>query len=176
MSGKKYGDAKDLAGLLGVSRPRITALIKRGIFGDVAKRKKDGTYRIDLEAAAAIARQNIDPAQPAGKIKGADSSARGVKPTGGIDYVTARALNEQYKAAVKKLEYEERIGKLVDAKKVQEIAFDTARRVRDSLLNIPDRLSALLAAEPNEIKVRELLTKEIRQALSELVDNNGAAT
>jgi len=173
MRPKRYGDAKDLANLLNVSRPRVTALIKRGIFGDAVKRKKDGTYRIDLEVAAATARQNIDPGQPAGKIKGADST-QGVKPAGGIDYVTARALNEQYKAAVKKLEYEERTGKLINADKVRETAFDVARRVRDGMLNIPDRVAAIIAAESNEIKVRELLTKEIREALSELVDNGAA--
>lgn len=170
---RKYGDAKDLAGLLNVSRPRVTALIKRGVLGETVKRKRDGTYRIDLEAAAAMARQNIDPGQPAGKIKTAGGSQQGGgKLVGGIDYVTARALNEQYKAAVKKLEYEERTGKLISADKVRETAFDVARRVRDAMLNIPDRVSALIAAESNEIKVRELLTKEIRQSLMELVDHD----
>jgi len=57
---------------------------------------------------------------------------------------------------------------LVPAKDVKDAAFETARRVRDALLNIPDRLAALLAAEQDRIRAHELLTKEIRSALERL--------
>jgi hypothetical protein len=51
---------------------------------------------------------------------------------------------------------------------VKRESFRTARQVRDSLLNLPDRLAAELAAETNQFKVHQRLVKEIRRALEEL--------
>lgn len=69
------------------------------------------------------------------------------------------------KAQMAQLELAKRRGELVEVAKVQQEAFATGRQVRDALLNLPDRLAAVFAAEtvPHEIHV--LLTKEIRQAL-----------
>ncbi len=39
-----------------------------------------------------------------------------------------------------RLDYEEREGKLIDASKVRDDAFQTGRMVRDGLLAIPDRM------------------------------------
>ena len=50
----------------------------------------------------------------------------------------------------------------------QQPSTRTARQVRDSLLNLPDRLAAELAAETNQFKVHQRLVKEIRRALEEL--------
>ncbi len=57
--------------------------------------------------------------------------------------------------------------KFVDADEIEAVAF-RARVVRDSLLDIPDRLAAVLAAESDSRKVHALLSAEIRQALEEL--------
>jgi hypothetical protein len=43
-----------------------------------------------------------------------------------------------------------------------------ARIVRDSMLNIPDRVAAELAAETDPFKVQQRLSAEIRLALIEL--------
>ena len=40
--------------------------------------------------------------------------------------------------------------------------------LRDSLLNIPDRLAGMLAAESDAQKIHAMLATEIRQALEEL--------
>ncbi len=56
----------------------------------------------------------------------------------------ARTMREFYEAKLAKLEYEKRIGKLIDSGKVRQNAFALARRLRDRLLNIPDRISAEL--------------------------------
>lgn len=60
------------------------------------------------------------------------------------------------------------IGKLVDIESVKKEAFTMARKVRDGLLNIPDRISAILATTSNEKEVHEILNKEINLALEEL--------
>ena len=53
-------------------------------------------------------------------------------------------------------------------------AFRRARIVRDGMLNLPDRLAAILAAEHDTTKVHTLMTTEIRTVLVELSDaDNG---
>jgi hypothetical protein len=92
---------------------------------------------------------------------------------GGLDYFRARAIRENYLARLAKIEFEEKTAKLVSRDEVQVAAFTKARTVRDNLLNIPDRLAATLAAEPDADKVHQTLTGEIRKALDELAGANG---
>jgi Rad3-related DNA helicase len=47
-------------------------------------------------------------------------------------------------------------------------AFNAARVVRNNLLNIPDRVSALLASMSDAEKIHELLSQEITTALEKL--------
>jgi hypothetical protein len=91
----------------------------------------------------------------------------------GLEYSKARAVRESYMARLAKIEFEERSGKLVSADEVQVSAFNRFRQFRDGMLNIPDRLAAVLAAETDPRQVHELLAAEIRKALSEFSDANG---
>lgn len=59
-------------------------------------------------------------------------------------------------------------GKMVSADEVKIAAFRRARIVRDGMLNLPDRVAALLAAETDVAKVHAILTKEIRLILEEI--------
>jgi hypothetical protein len=94
------------------------------------------------------------------------TAARG--GTSGLSFHEARTVKERYKAALLKIEFDEKMGALVDAEKVKLTAYNTARQVRDALLNIPTRISAILAAESDQNRVAEILTGEIRQALEAL--------
>jgi phage terminase Nu1 subunit (DNA packaging protein) len=66
------------------------------------------------------------------------------------------------------LEVRELKRELVPYKDVQDASFEKFRMVRDQFMNIPSRLSPILAAEKEAKKVRELLDKEIRQVLEAL--------
>jgi hypothetical protein len=92
---------------------------------------------------------------------------------GANQYTKARAVREHYQARLAKPDYEERVGKLVSKDEVQIAAFNKFRQFRDHLLNIPDRLSALLAAESEAPVVFEVLAKEIRKALNDFSDAAG---
>ena len=83
-------------------------------------------------------------------------------------FADAQAEKERYKAKLAKLEYEEKIGKLVDRENVEREAFRVARVVRDAMLSIPDRLAALVTAETDQAKNHTLMTKEIMAALKGL--------
>lgn len=88
-------------------------------------------------------------------------------PGSGIDYSRARAVRESYLARLAKIEFEERAGKLVSRDEVQIAAHNKYRIFRDAILNIPDRVAAVLAAETDSAKVHAVLVAEIRRALEE---------
>jgi hypothetical protein len=90
----------------------------------------------------------------------------------GLEYSKARAVRETYMARLAKIDFEERTAKLVSSDEVQVAAFNRFRQFRDGMLNIPDRLAAVLAAESQPRRVHELLTTEIRKALLEFGDAN----
>jgi hypothetical protein len=88
----------------------------------------------------------------------------------GLEYSKARAVRESYLARLAKIEFEERTAKLVSADDVKVSAFNRFRQFRDGMLNIPDRLASVLAAEADPRTVYDLLATEIRKALTEFSD------
>ena len=80
----------------------------------------------------------------------------------------AQTERERYRAKLARLDYERKVGRLVEVEQVEKQAFRVARLVRDGLLNLPDRLAGVLAAEGDQGKVHAMLSKEIRTALEEL--------
>jgi hypothetical protein len=103
---------------------------------------------------------------------------------GGLDYAMARAIIANYEARLVKLDYEERIKKLVKADEVSIAAFNLFRMFRDRLLNMPDRVVGALLAEFREAlralgvnvemvsleKVHGILMVEVRSFLEEFAD------
>jgi hypothetical protein len=92
---------------------------------------------------------------------------------GQSQYSRARAVREHYQARLAKLDFDERTGSLVSKDEVQISAFNVARECRDHMLNIPDRLAAMVAAEPDAAKCYEILSTEIRKALDAFANANG---
>ena len=80
----------------------------------------------------------------------------------------ARIMHEVYRAKLTKLDYDERIGKLVDAEKVKNENFKLARMVRDAMLTIPDRLAAEVAGMTDPVAVHQKMLNEIRRAIQSL--------
>ena len=116
-----------------------------------------------------------DPDAPLGSQRnGANSGDEGSEF--GI-FSEIQAKREHYRSEIARLEFEERIEKLVEKEQVREEAFHLARLVRDAMLNIPSRIAGILAAESDQRKVHDLLENEIRQALEALVigDTGGPA-
>lgn len=103
-------------------------------------------------------------ADPPEETPTADSSAK--------TYSQSRAVREAYNARLARIEYEVKTGKLISADKVKAEAYRTARTVRDALLNIPDRISAQVAAlaDVQTAQIHDLISTEIRLAMEELVN------
>lgn len=84
------------------------------------------------------------------------------------NFQNAKAIGERYKARMAKLNFEQKVGKLVDIEKVRKEAFDVAKLTRDTLLNIPNKICHELAAESDPGKVYQVLTEAITQGLETL--------
>ncbi len=95
------------------------------------------------------------------------------KADGGSDLSTlllkTRIKNEVEKGKLLESRVKTETKELVSAESVREAAFNTGRVIRDGMLNIPDRISSVLASSgSDERKIHEILTKEIRLVLEEL--------
>lgn len=91
----------------------------------------------------------------------------------GPDYSKARAVKEHYAARIAKIDFEERSGKLIDKVEAKSKTFEMFRKFRDRMTAIPDRCSALLAAEEDQFEVHRILTEEIDTALRDFADGDG---
>ena len=147
----------------GVSHTAVEKAVKQG-------RIKLTDGKLDVEAADRDWSRNSSPVNaPKPRSRTANG---GDGPASGPTYAQSRAVRELYLARLSKIEFEERAAKLVSRDEVTVAAFTKARTVRDNLLNIPDRLAAMLAAEVDPTEVYQILSDEIRKALSELSGDN----
>lgn len=85
-------------------------------------------------------------------------------------YSEARAAREFYQAQLARLKYEEQAGLLVRADQVAAEAFSRARRTRDQLGGIPERVSAIIAGIDDATEVQRILEDEIDRISQELSD------
>jgi len=69
------------------------------------------------------------------------------------------------RAKLARIERKKAEGGLIPMEEVRKDVFDMARATRDAVMSIPERIAAILAAEKDQGKVREILNNEIRQAL-----------
>jgi hypothetical protein len=173
-----------------LTQPRICQLLKAGKFEEAAV-KVGGRWNIDPKKADKILKQNISPSKKrqgefgARKTRGKPRPKRGSKRkpeatpeekkriskkagTESLSLHAAELMEKQYKAALKKLEYEKATGVLIEAEQVKKAAFDKARMLRDGLLNLKSKISPLLAIEQDATEIDKLLDKEFRQILGEL--------
>jgi phage terminase Nu1 subunit (DNA packaging protein) len=168
-----YVSQVELAKELGISQPRIALLKKQGVFKG-ATRINGKRVRFDLEKAKAVYDERVAPVNRVRKSKLTQrekvETVKQAKLPMEMDYSTARTLNEQYKAALKKLEFEERSGQLIGVDVVERTAFESGRKIRDQLQNVADRCSALVAAETDPFECKRILSKEINFILEELVN------
>lgn len=135
--------------------------------------------KVDIDAADQALAQHADPARATGSDPDAQSathnqSSQSFSNTGNsgpgntVDFATARTMREAYKAKLAKLEYEEKVGKLIDAENVKAEAFRTGRIVRDAMLMIPQRVQEMLATITDAHEIGEVLSREITIALDKL--------
>ncbi len=158
---------KDLATALGVSAATVTRDAAVGM----------PTHSVD--AAAAWRREHRRPRHRAQQPpEGATAagppqlpSAAPDKPDdSGGDYWASRARRERAEAELAELKLAEQQGVLVRADEVRAAYAKRAASLRESLLQMPSRLSAVLAAESAQVRCHDILQAEVHAILSGLVE------
>lgn len=190
LSARKYADHRKAAGLHGQSPQAVLAAIRAGRLEGAVERNDRGHWSIDPVAADRLwsertvttkqrgerNRGGRPPREPAGA---GPLFGEPDEPEGRSDRLAeskgetlsmrkAQEVRATYQAALTQLDYQERSGALVRAAAVQSEQFTIARQVREAVLQVPDRIAAQLAAEGDELQVRNLLNEELTAALRQL--------
>ena len=160
---------------MAVVRPDLAGAAFEGNQGNL---KIEDSGSLDLQVGGELRKTLHEPVTGiqylrAGVAQRGQEEDDGGSSFGGSQYTKARAVREHYTARLAKLEFEERTGKLVPKDEVQVAAFNKFRQFRDHMLNIPDRVAAMVAAESDAARCYEIIAIEIRKALNEFADSNG---
>lgn len=148
----------------GFTQPYVSYLINKGYIIPV----KD---KIDPEQALAALAAIRKPGRRLFR-KGTPEETYTTPPSKTAELSTVllktRIKNEVERGKLLEVEAKVKTGQYLDAQTVEKEAFQTARTVRDSLQNIPDRVSSLLASLSDSNEIYDILTQEIRTALETL--------
>lgn len=153
----------------GVSQPYISKLAKNGIL--VMRGNK-----IDVAATDTVlddkpaADPDSPPAGPQASFARPIRTGEDLGPTppgqqAGASFGQAKTIEMVFRAKLRRLEFETKQGKLIDAEAYRRAAADAFRMFRDGLLGIPDRLAMTIAAESDPKKVHLALKTEITREL-----------
>jgi hypothetical protein len=82
--------------------------------------------------------------------------------------VKTKLKNEIERGKLLEAKVKTETGELISAEKVRNAMFAKGRIIRDGMMNIPDRISSLLATINDSSQIHEILSKEIREVLMEL--------
>ncbi len=87
-------------------------------------------------------------------------------------YTAARTAEKRLKVELLELDLQLKKGEMVLTKDVEFAAYTAARQLRDRMLNIPDRVAAIIAAETDEVKIRDILTDHIESEIRSIAKDS----
>lgn len=102
------------------------------------------------------------PMKPMENDSGGDGASKGPS------YAQSRAIREAYMARLAKIEFEEKSGKLVPADAARVAIFNTARKARDMLMAVPDRVAPLVVGQTDAHEIHRILMDEVRRICAEI--------
>lgn len=158
----------------------IRAYAKHKGVTDTAVRKAIKNGRITIKKNGKIDKEKADADWETYKQIEKERDMPLVQESMGSDsrniYRQSKTVEATYKAKNEKLKYEKEIGKLIDANQVRIEAFNMARKTRDRVLNVPDRVIPMLIGKTDIKEMKKILRKELIVALKELGDNKDGAS
>jgi hypothetical protein len=89
---------------------------------------------------------------------------------GRASFGQARTIEMVFRAKLRRLEFETRQGRLIEAEAVRKTIADAVRSLRDGILGLPDRLATVLAAESDAKKVHVTLKTALSRELEALAN------
>lgn len=176
MNTPESGSIRELARRWGKDEKSVRKAKAAGkLAGFLAKR---GKREIVTDLAGALAALRAGQSDSIAGTNADTSAIADQQPTGSV--ISAMTLVEAQRIATlersRKLRMENdlREGSLVEIGKAARLAFEAQRTIRESLLNIPARLAAELAAETDAARVHIRLDGALREALMSAADGIAA--
>lgn len=170
--------AAEMARILGVSGQALAKRVKSG----TVPQEDDGTF--DPPKVIEAWYLNASPSHVARGRAGGEAARAARRPARGNghapptpsaaagninqSYLAARAANESLAARLREIELRRLTGELIPANEVERGAFQCARRARDLLSAIPDRLASLVTGLTDRAAVHKLIADEVRRVEEEL--------
>ena len=150
----------------------IHALTERGraLYSPEGRTPCEGERLVNPELADLDMERNLSPENRKVKTE-IEIEKEQVIAKSGIDdgsYNDMRLLNEKYKAALKKLDYEQKSLQLTPSDEVKREADFAGRLVKQKVSSWPGRVYALVAAESDPFKCEQILKKECNELLEEI--------
>jgi hypothetical protein len=139
----------------GKSRQYISRLAKAGVL--VMRGGK-----VDFAASDAVLDDRPEPVSE--RVVSAPAE---VTPSGAT-FAQAKTADMVFKAKLRKMEYDQRMGKLVEAEVVKQRWSAIYRLMVDRILAWPNRLAPEVAALTDERQVREAILREARALVNDL--------
>jgi hypothetical protein len=170
------------ARLRGVSHVAVLRAIKAGR----VPAEPDGT--IDQVKADAAWERSTDPGRPKGQPKTSEKlrpiaeaavgsvretlKEQGLPAGGSVTFVQARTAHEIAKAHLARLRLQRMKGELIDRARTTAMVFRLAREERDTWINWPARVAALMASElgVEAHSMQKALETHVRAHLAELAE------
>lgn len=121
---------------------------------------------VEAPAERPISGEPSEPVQPTRQPMSGVTDDLGLSAA--PDYQEQRALREQAQARLAELELKQKSGALVSKEDIRAVIFSAGRKLRDSLLQVPNRLAPRLASETDQHVITLMLTEEFNKALKEL--------
>lgn len=145
----------ECAELLGITKQRITQLVKSGklVFG------KDG--KISAEDAKAQYNKTKERVTPNTVIDTPEDES--------LTYF--KTQTEKFRSKIEEINFRIKSGELLEKEDVKQDAYAIGLKLKNSLLSIPERISSNLAVESNPAKIREVLINEINYVLGQIADD-----
>lgn len=155
--GRQWATRSEFAAILGVAKSYITKL---GHAGKLVL-SPCGNF-IDVDASKRLIQASHGAPGRAG--------AGTIAPA----FADHKDKREYYQAEKERLDYEERLGQLMQTLDVKSAIANAATTLRTRLEVLPDQLAPQLAAMTDETTVRATLANEIEALLSDLSNHFGA--
>ena len=164
---EKYMTKSAFARLVGVTPAGVAYAIEKGRIGTVFV---GGKEMIETEKALDSWGKNTDPS--GSPLSKRDSPVTFDAPGGGKKSIPAfsesRAIREAFQARMTKLQYDKKKGLLIEKSEVEKEAYEFGKLIRDSIQNIPARVSAEIAAvtKSEPFVIEKILTEQFDSILS----------
>lgn len=169
------GSLSDYARHIGAS-PAYVSKLKAA--GRLVLREHEGKEVVDFELSDRLVRNTADLS----KVRNGENAQRDRAPsaplaplaeTGRADVIfrQAQAQERAYNAKLAELNYRERVGELVRLDDVKAEQSRLLASIREVFLQLPSRVTPLLAAASGPAEIEAALRKEIAAALQMIVES-----